>query len=51
MVEAMGDGAVELPAAIQAGLAGEIETRDGTFPNLFEACARREVRQDPTVLD
>jgi ribulose-5-phosphate 4-epimerase/fuculose-1-phosphate aldolase len=51
MVEAMGDGAVQLPAAIQEGLAGEIEKRDGTFPNLFEACARREVRQDPTVLD
>jgi hypothetical protein len=32
-------------------LAKEIEKRQGAFPNLWTALARREIRLDPSVLD
>lgn len=40
-----------MPAAAAAALAHNIEVRYGRWEHLFEAMARREIRNDPTVLD
>jgi ribulose-5-phosphate 4-epimerase/fuculose-1-phosphate aldolase len=44
-------GAHPMPAQAAATLAHNIEVKYGRWEHLFEAMARREIRNDPTVLD
>lgn len=50
-VEALGSGAEPLNEEVARATAAEITKRNGAFPHLFTALARREIRLDASVLD